>query len=113
MGGLRGGSNLASWVVAGTLAYFLWVKPAQELKREQEARTALAVASDRYRYVEKVKELEAITNIISRFLLPHGARTITNMPLPLIKLLMTIPIGFDFKGSRFIEALHDAFHPLK
>lgn len=36
MGGLRGGANLASWVVAGTLAYFLWVKPAQDLKREQE-----------------------------------------------------------------------------
>lgn len=35
-GGLRGGSNLASWVVAGTLAYYLWVKPSQELKREQE-----------------------------------------------------------------------------
>ncbi|RWW28323.1 hypothetical protein GW17_00007207 [Ensete ventricosum] len=35
-GGLRGGANLASWVVAGTLAYFLWVKPAQDLKREQE-----------------------------------------------------------------------------
>lgn len=35
-GGLRGGSNLASWVVAGTLAYYLWVKPAQELKRQQE-----------------------------------------------------------------------------
>ena len=35
-GGLRGGSNLASWIVAGTLAYYLWVKPAQELKRQQE-----------------------------------------------------------------------------
>ncbi|KAL4557299.1 hypothetical protein LXL04_035472 [Taraxacum kok-saghyz] len=55
MGGLRGGSNLASWVVAGTLAYFLWVKPSQELKREQQARAELAAASDRYRYVEKVK----------------------------------------------------------
>ncbi|MFS7950106.1 hypothetical protein Hanom_Chr06g00579421 [Helianthus anomalus] len=31
MGGLRGGSNLASWVVAGTLAYFLWIKWSQEL----------------------------------------------------------------------------------
>ncbi|KAI3517048.1 hypothetical protein L2E82_07733 [Cichorium intybus] len=57
MGGLRGGSNLASWVVAGTLAYFLWVKPSQELKREQEERAALAAASDRYRYVEKVKPI--------------------------------------------------------
>ncbi|KAJ0678163.1 hypothetical protein HanOQP8_Chr12g0444751 [Helianthus annuus] len=57
MGGLRGGSNLASWVVAGTLAYFLWIKPSQELKREQEVleRAAIAAASDRYRYVEKVK----------------------------------------------------------
>lgn len=53
MGGLRGGSNLASWVVAGTLAYFLWVKPAQELKREQEERAALAATSDPYRYIEK------------------------------------------------------------
>ncbi|KAL8242091.1 hypothetical protein R6Q59_012393 [Mikania micrantha] len=56
-GGLRGGSNLASWVVAGTLAYILWIKPSQELKKEQEERAALAAASDRYRYVEKVKPI--------------------------------------------------------
>ena len=36
MGGLRGGSNLTSWVVAGTLAYFLWVKPSQDHRREHE-----------------------------------------------------------------------------
>lgn len=36
MGGLRGGTNLASWAVAGTLAYYLWVKPARDLQREQE-----------------------------------------------------------------------------
>ena len=36
MGGLRGRANFASWAVAGALAYLLWVKPAQELKREQE-----------------------------------------------------------------------------
>ncbi|XP_071690621.1 uncharacterized protein [Rutidosis leptorrhynchoides] len=58
LGGLRGRSNLASWVVAGTLAYFLWVKPSQELKREQQERAALAAASDRYRYVEKVKPVQ-------------------------------------------------------
>ncbi|KAK9109547.1 hypothetical protein Sjap_017607 [Stephania japonica] len=57
MGGLRGGSNLASWIVAGTLAYFLWVKPSQDLKREQEERAALAAASDPYRYVEKRKPI--------------------------------------------------------
>ncbi|KAJ1427431.1 hypothetical protein SESBI_09684 [Sesbania bispinosa] len=51
MGGLRGRSNLASWVVAGTLAYFLWIKPSQDLKREQQEKAALA-ASDPYRYVE-------------------------------------------------------------
>ena len=33
---LRGGSNLASWVVARTLAYFLWVKPSHDLRREEE-----------------------------------------------------------------------------
>ncbi|KAI3465488.1 hypothetical protein Pfo_022151 [Paulownia fortunei] len=56
MGGLRGGSSLASWAVAGTLAYFLWVRPSQQLRREQEA-AALAAASDSYRYVEKRKPI--------------------------------------------------------
>ncbi|RZC14497.1 uncharacterized protein LOC114408480 [Glycine soja] len=58
MGGLRGGSNLASWVVAGTLAYFLWIKPSQDLKREQQEKAALAAAeSDPYRYVETRKPI--------------------------------------------------------
>ncbi|ONK81874.1 uncharacterized protein A4U43_C01F33750 [Asparagus officinalis] len=57
LGGLRGGSNLASWAVAGTLAYFLWVKPQRELKRQQEERAALAAANDPYRYVEKTKPI--------------------------------------------------------
>ncbi|URE13301.1 hypothetical protein MUK42_24377 [Musa troglodytarum] len=35
-GGLRGGADLASWVVAGTLAYHLWVKPAEDLEKELE-----------------------------------------------------------------------------
>ncbi|KAH0932617.1 hypothetical protein HID58_009734, partial [Brassica napus] len=52
MGGLRGGQNLASWLVAGTIAYYLWVKPAQDLKKEQQARALLAVA-DANEYVEK------------------------------------------------------------
>ncbi|CAN8315979.1 unnamed protein product [Cochlearia groenlandica] len=52
MGGLRGGQSLASWLVAGTIAYFLWVKPSQDLKKEQQARAALAVV-DRNDYVEK------------------------------------------------------------
>ncbi|GLT35298.1 hypothetical protein SLA2020_097650 [Shorea laevis] len=47
MGGLRGGANVASWVVAGSLAYFLWVKPSQDLKKEQQERLALAAASNR------------------------------------------------------------------
>uniref|UniRef100_A0A7N0TND2 Uncharacterized protein n=1 Tax=Kalanchoe fedtschenkoi TaxID=63787 RepID=A0A7N0TND2_KALFE len=60
LGGLRGGSNLASWVVAGTLAYFLWVKPAQDLKQQQQEKAALAAAaaaSDPYRYIEKRKPI--------------------------------------------------------
>ncbi|XP_057862743.1 uncharacterized protein LOC131071066 [Cryptomeria japonica] len=51
MGGLRGRTNLASWIVAGTLAYFLWIKPEREIRRNQEARAALATNSERY--VEK------------------------------------------------------------
>ncbi|KAF4356049.1 hypothetical protein CsatB_026038 [Cannabis sativa] len=56
MGGLRGGANLASWVVAGTLAYYLWVKPSQDLNRQQQERAALA-SSDPYRYIEKRKPI--------------------------------------------------------
>ncbi|GAU22030.1 hypothetical protein TSUD_309340 [Trifolium subterraneum] len=55
MGGLRGGSNLASWVVAGTLAYYLWIKPSQDLKREQQEKAALASSPDPFRYVETRK----------------------------------------------------------
>jgi len=57
MGGLRGRSNLASWLVAGTLAYYLWVKPSQELKRQQEEKAALAALDDPYKYVEKRKPI--------------------------------------------------------
>jgi hypothetical protein len=39
LGGLHGWSNLASWTVAGGLAYYLWVKPARQLQREQEVST--------------------------------------------------------------------------
>ncbi|EOA28562.1 hypothetical protein CARUB_v10024780mg, partial [Capsella rubella] len=57
MGGLRGGQSAASWVVAGTIAYFLWIKPAQDLKKEQEARAALAAMADPNQYVEKRKPI--------------------------------------------------------
>ncbi|CAN1315770.1 hypothetical protein LINPERPRIM_LOCUS29819 [Linum perenne] len=36
LGGLRGGSSLASWIVAGSIAYYLWVKPSQDLRRQQQ-----------------------------------------------------------------------------
>ncbi|KAL0902874.1 uncharacterized protein LOC110099444 isoform X2 [Dendrobium catenatum] len=75
LGGLRGWSNLASWAVAGTLAYFLWVKPARELKAEQE-RAALAAASDPNRYIEKRKPVPdpQDTGLI------YGKRTETKKP---------------------------------
>ncbi|CAJ1973102.1 unnamed protein product [Sphenostylis stenocarpa] len=58
MGGLRGGSNLASWVVAGTLAYFLWIKPSQDLKRQQQEKAALAaLETNPDRYVETRKPI--------------------------------------------------------
>lgn len=56
MGGLRGGANFASWVVAGTLAYFLWVKPNQQLRKEQKEK-AMAAATDPNRYIEKRKPI--------------------------------------------------------
>lgn len=55
MGGVRGYQNAAAWGVAFTTAYFLWIKPELNLKREQEARLALARESDRYRYIEKTR----------------------------------------------------------
>ncbi|ESR48695.1 hypothetical protein CICLE_v10002952mg [Citrus x clementina] len=50
MGGVRGGANLASWVVAGTLAYYLWVKPSQDLKREQEVQSFIHLLFDCYQF---------------------------------------------------------------
>lgn len=58
-GGLRGGSNLASWVVAGTLAYFLWIKPSQDLKRQQEVNFQLSINSYEFPFLlEAIKSLE-------------------------------------------------------
>ncbi|VAI86074.1 unnamed protein product [Triticum turgidum subsp. durum] len=85
LGGVRGWTNVASWAVAGTLAYYLWVRPARQLQKEQQVdfpliilvtalswmdrsghiafsdeiaeRAALAAASDPYRYVEKRKPI--------------------------------------------------------
>lgn len=55
MGGVRGYQNLAAWGVAITTSYFLWVKPELDLKKEQEARLALAREGDRYRYIERTR----------------------------------------------------------
>ncbi|KAJ4811228.1 subtilisin-like protease [Rhynchospora pubera] len=68
MGGLRGWNNLASWAVAGTLAYFLWVKPAQQLRKEEEERAALAAASDKYRYIEKRKPIPDPQILVAEYL---------------------------------------------
>ncbi|CAL9055777.1 unnamed protein product [Musa banksii] len=58
-GGLRGGANLASWVVAGTLTDFLLVVAGLSkiftLLVLQERGAALAAASDPHRYVERRK----------------------------------------------------------
>ncbi|CAM8974882.1 hypothetical protein QQ045_028343 [Rhodiola kirilowii] len=55
MGGLSGRSNLAAWAVAGTLAYYLWVKPSQDLRKEYQEKAALAALSNSYRYAEAQK----------------------------------------------------------
>jgi hypothetical protein len=36
MGSVRGWSNAASLAVAGSLAYYLWVWPTRELRKEHE-----------------------------------------------------------------------------
>ncbi|CAI7808625.1 unnamed protein product [Closterium sp. NIES-53] len=38
LGGVRGRQNAAAWLVAGTAAYFLWVRPEWEKQREREVR---------------------------------------------------------------------------
>ncbi|KAJ7529170.1 hypothetical protein O6H91_15G036200 [Diphasiastrum complanatum] len=54
LGGVRGWNNLAAWAVAGTVAYYLWIKPEREAQREREERAALRRENDRYPDVEKV-----------------------------------------------------------
>lgn len=36
LGGVRGRQNIASWIVAGTAAYYLWIKPERDAMREEE-----------------------------------------------------------------------------
>ena len=41
LGGLKGRSNVAAWIVAGSAAYFLWVKPERDAQKEREVKTTL------------------------------------------------------------------------
>jgi len=55
--GVRGTRNIAAWAVAGTLAYYLWVKPGQkaELLRQEDLK--------RRKEWAKVKGLEEVDRI--------------------------------------------------
>ncbi|CAM6097748.1 unnamed protein product [Calypogeia fissa] len=55
LGGVRGRQNIAAWIVAGTAAYFLWIKPERDAMREEQARQILRREKDLHRYVERVK----------------------------------------------------------
>ncbi|KAH7421519.1 hypothetical protein KP509_13G061500 [Ceratopteris richardii] len=57
LGGVTGRSNIAAWIVAGTAAYFLWIKPERDAQKEREAQLLLRAEADRYRYVEKTKPI--------------------------------------------------------
>ncbi|KAI5076796.1 hypothetical protein GOP47_0008861 [Adiantum capillus-veneris] len=57
LGGVRGRINFASWIVAGTAAYYLWIKPEREAQKEREAQAVLRAEADRYRYVERTKPI--------------------------------------------------------
>lgn len=35
-GGLDRGSNIASWALAGGVAYYLWVKPSKDLEKQHQ-----------------------------------------------------------------------------
>lgn len=54
-GGVRGRQNLAAWAVAGTLAYFLWVRPEREAEKERQARLALRRELDLEDYAIKMR----------------------------------------------------------
>lgn len=54
LGGVRGWQNLAAWGVAGTAAYFLWVRPEQARKRQIEEKLRIWREVDAERYAEKV-----------------------------------------------------------
>lgn len=52
-GGLRGAQNVASWAVAGLAAYWLWVRPARDAKKDFEERERQWREHDATRYAEK------------------------------------------------------------
>ncbi|GAQ85493.1 hypothetical protein KFL_002380060 [Klebsormidium nitens] len=52
---LKRRENIAAWGVAGTAAYFLWVRPEQKKEEARKAAEALRRENDRHRYIEKSK----------------------------------------------------------
>ncbi|KAL8088280.1 hypothetical protein AgCh_038163 [Apium graveolens] len=44
-GGLDRGSNIASWALAGGVAYYLWLKPSQDLEKQHQERVARTTAA--------------------------------------------------------------------
>ncbi|KAL3695606.1 hypothetical protein R1sor_009682 [Riccia sorocarpa] len=57
LGGVRGRENAAAWMVAFTAAYLLWIKPARDAQKEEEARAILRREADLHRYVEKTRPI--------------------------------------------------------
>ena len=47
LGGLKGRSNVAAWVVAGSAAYFLWIKPERDAQKEREVKNTPFLTGNR------------------------------------------------------------------
>ncbi|KAL6587739.1 hypothetical protein OROMI_000717 [Orobanche minor] len=54
-GGLDRGSNIASWALAGGVAYYLWVKPSKDLEKQHQERVVRTAAAAAATDVEKQK----------------------------------------------------------
>ncbi|KAK9843957.1 hypothetical protein WJX81_000478 [Elliptochloris bilobata] len=60
--GFRGAKNVAAWAVAGTIAYYLWVKPEQKAEAERQAARERIANYAKERGIEDVDRVRPVAD---------------------------------------------------
>ena len=71
LGGVRGWTNVASWAVAGTLACYLWVRPARQLQKEQQVDFPLIILVTALSWMDRSGHIAFSDEIAAGCSCPH------------------------------------------